>query len=118
MQPNVTTASGASAKATYEPINPRETGIVMTAAKPSPLAQLISTGVSLGATVIPALSPVSVSTIDWYGTATTALDLLSYWKVLGAREAPRFLTLSEQAVFHSALRRSAKIIHKAKRIEI
>jgi hypothetical protein len=101
----------------YSAALPSATG-VYSGLKRNEIGEHWAKNILIGAALITTLSQSSAPSMNWYANATSPFDPLSYSDFLAAKERTRVLTRAEQAVFHRALRRSAKIIHKAKRVTI
>jgi hypothetical protein len=118
MQINFSDFAGPSMGQRYEALVPAATGVSVVNAKPAPIAEFLAKGLVVGTAVISTLSPSGGASRDWYASATATFDARAYADFLTTRERPRTLTHTEQAVLHRALRRSTRIVHKAKRAEM
>jgi hypothetical protein len=101
----------------YQPALPLATG-VSSGAKRNETGEQWAKHILIGAALITTLSQSSAPSMNWYAKATAPFDPMAYSDFLAVKERPRALTKAEQAVFHRALRRSAKMIHKAKRVSV
>ena len=100
--------------AAYEATLPIATGFSSTEIR-NDFSEVRATSILFGAALITIISHSSAPSVDWYAKATARFDPSVYNEFLGAKVHPRVLTKSEQAIFHRALRRSAKMIYKANR---
>ena len=114
MQSDALVQSGAPVK-TGAPVFSSATGGDVRPHKGQPISDFLAKSVLFGAAFLLPLSSASTTSVDWYAKATLGFDPASYSDFLATRERPRVLTRSEQAVLHRALRRSARMVHKAKR---